>query len=246
MKQKVNKKLIITLGFILIFLGMLILSLIKIINYLGDNKENREIQKKNSEAITVNPKYEDKYIVDFKALKQQNSDAVAYLKVKGTNIDYVVVKSINNEYYLNHNFNKNENVSGWIFADYHNHFDGRDRNIVIYGHNTRDGSMFGSLKNVFTDEWNNDKDNQKIMLITDKGTHYYQVFSVYTIDVEEYYINTQFNNDSEFEEFVKRLKFRSNYPYAVDVYGYDQILTLSTCSGDGTKRVVLHAKLITN
>ena len=244
MKRKVNKRKVLVLILMIIFILMFCLSIIKIFNYLKNNKENRQIQKVISESITVMPKKDIKYEVDFSSLKKQNSDTVAYLKVNNTNIDYVVLRGENNIYYLNHNFNRNENVSGWIFADYHNKFDGNDKNIVIYGHNTWDGSMFGSLKNVLDDKWNQNEDNQKIMLVTDSGINYYQVFSVYTIEVEDYYISTEFTSDEEFRTFVKRLKFRSIYPYQINVLGNDKILTLSTCTGDGKRRVVLHAKLI--
>ena len=229
----------------LCFIILLCLSIVKIIAYLNDNKENKKIQKIVSEAVTIIPdEKRDKYEIDFKTLKEQNSDTVGYLKINNTNINYVVVKGNDNSYYLNHNFNKKENVSGWIFADYHNRFDGNDKNIVIYGHNTWDGSMFGSLKNILSDSWYQNEDNYKILLATENGIYYYQVFATYTIEVEDYYISTSFSDDLEFETFVKRLKFRSIYPYKVDVYKDDKILTLSTCNGDGKKRVVLHAKLI--
>ena len=61
--------------------------------------------------------------------------------------EYPVVKGSNNSFYLNHCFDKSYNSAGWIFADYRNKFDNTDKNIVIYGHNMRDGSMFGSMLN---------------------------------------------------------------------------------------------------
>ena len=61
--------------------------------------------------------------------------------------EYPVVKGTNNSFYLNHCFDKSNNSAGWIFADYRNKFDNTDKNIVIYGHNMRDGSMFGSMLN---------------------------------------------------------------------------------------------------
>lgn len=243
-KKKINRKKIIILILILVFALMFCISTIKIINYLKDNKENRQIQKKISKAIIVTPSKEKKYIVDFKLLKKENPDTIAYLKVNGTNIDYVVVKGNDNNYYLNHNFNKSFNVSGWIFADYRNKFDSSDKNIIIYGHNTMDGSMFGTLKNTLNKDWNKEEDNQTIMLVTSESINYYKVFSTYKIEEEDYYTNTSFNNDKEYEEFLKRLKFRSIYSHEVSVSKYDKILTLSTCTPDGKNRVVLHAKLI--
>ncbi len=244
-KRVLSRKKILLLGLVIIFTGMFIYSAIKIAIYLQDNKTNRDIQKKIvTKAISINDAGINRYQVDFKILKEQNSDSVAYLKVENTNIDYIVVKGNDNSYYLNHNFNKKDNVSGWIFADYRNKFDGSDKNIIIYGHNTWDGSMFGSLHKVFDSGWYRNILNHKIMLVTEDKVNYYQVFSTYYILAEDYYITTNFNNDSEYEKFVKNIKSRTSFDYGVDVNSEDKILTLSTCSGDGKQRVVLHAKLI--
>lgn len=72
------------------------------------------------------------------------------------------------------------------------------------------------------------------------------MFSTYQITPEDYYINTIFNNDDEFTKFINKIKSRSNYDYGVGLDSSDKVLTLSSCIGDGKKRVVLHAKLIEN
>ena len=207
---------------------------------------NKVIKKKISEAITIDENasnIEDKYNVDFEELKKQNGDTVAYLKVNNTNIDYVVVRGQDNSYYLNHNFYNEYNIAGWIFADFNNLLDGTDRNIVIYGHSTADGSMFGTLSKVLNRDWQENKDNL-IVFITEEEKALYQVFSTYTIVPEDYYINTYFNNDEEFADFIDELKSRSNYDYNVSVNASDSILTLSSCNLTGSKRIVLHAKKI--
>lgn len=117
--------------------------------------------------------------MNFEKLKQENSDTVAWLKVENTNIEIPVVQAKDNSYYLTHNFNKKYNVAGWVFADYKNKFDETDKNIVVYGHNMRDDSMFGSLKNVINEEWYDNKDNQYITFITENEYQTYQIFSIY-------------------------------------------------------------------
>ena len=82
------------------------------------------------------------------------------------------------------------------------------------------------------------------MLVREEGTFYYQVFSTYTIEPEEYYIKTEFSSNSDFYSFIKTLQIRSDYDYNVDVNENDKILTLSSCTNSGKNRVVLHAKLI--
>ena len=229
---------------------MFIYSLTNIIMWFIENKKNNSIKEEINKYVEINEvKLENneektEYTIDFSKLMERNADTVAYLKVNNTNIDYVVVKGQDNSYYLKHNFDKENNRAGWIFMDYHNKLDGNDKNIVIYGHNTRDGSMFGSLRNVVQKEWYQNKDNHLIKLVLENKIVTYQVFSTYSINVEDYYINTVFEDNKEFNDFINILKKRSVYDYQIDVSGDDSILTLSTCTGNGTKRMVLHAKLI--
>lgn len=241
--NKKTKRMIIKFLMIIFIIGI-IYSTINIFVWYKENKENNLIKEELKEDIKItDDKSKPNYNIDFVSLKEKNKDTVAYLKVNNTKIDYVVVKGKDNAYYLKHNFKKEYNRSGWIFMDYHNKFDGTDKNIVIYGHNTRDGSMFGTLRKVITKEWYTNLDNQYITLVSEDGEKKYQVFSTYSIKVEDYYINTKFKDNNEFDKFVNTLKNRSVYNYHVNVSGSDSILTLSTCTGSGTKRMVLHAKL---
>ncbi len=221
----------------------------KIITWKIQVDENHKIKDSISKNIKVKKKKveeEEKveYTVDFESLKKDNPDTIAYLKVNNTNIDYVVVKGNNNDYYLNHNFHKNSNIAGWIFADYRNTFDDQDENIVIYGHDTKDGSMFGTLKNILSKGWYENEENKIITLITESGTYSYEVFSVYTIIPEDYYITTNIPDEREYEIYLNTLKERSITDFHVELSTTDKILTLSSCIGNGEKRVVLHAKRI--
>ena len=250
-KPKYRKILnILVIIFTIICLMFAICSIIKIINWKKDVGKNDKIQDNIEDSITIieptNEEQEIKYNIDFKQLKEINKDTIAYLKVNGTNIDYVVVKGKDNSYYLKHNFNNEYNIAGWIFADYKNKFDESDKNIIIYGHNTKNGSMFGTLKNILNKDWYENEDNHNVVLVTEIGQYEYKVFSTYSIVPEDYYISTEFKNDNEFDKFIKKLKSRSIYDYGIEVSGEDKILTLSSCIGDGSKRVVLHAKLIKN
>ena len=216
----------------------------KIIMWFLNNRENKKIAEEISQAITIdeeNVEEKEKYKVDFQTLKEKNADAVGFLKVNGTNIEYTVVKGTNNSYYLKHNFNKESNSAGWIFADYKNKVDGTDKNLVIYGHNMRDDSMFGSLKNILNDDWHNGEENKYVNFITENDNSIYEVFSVYQVADEDYYITTDFK-DNEFTDFIKTIKSRSKFDFGVDVNENDNILTLSTCANDNKYRVVLHAK----
>ena len=223
---------------------VLLYSVFNIVMWYIDNQKNESIREEINEIINNNndDNIEKRNTIDFKALKEKNSEIVAYLKINNTNIDYVVTKGTDNKYYLKHNLYKENNRAGWIFMDYHNKLDGNDKNIVIYGHNTMDGTMFGTLRNVVKEDWYKNTDNHIINLVLEDEVLTYQVFATYSIKVEDYYINTIFKDNSEFNKFVNTLKKRSVYDYGVEVNGEDQILTLSTCTGDGKSRMVLHAK----
>ena len=123
-------------------------------------------------------------------------------------------------------------------------FDNTDKNIVIYGHNIRDGSMFGSMLNILNAKWYENEENTNITLYTENEKCMYKVFSIYKIENEDYYIKTEFKNDNEFEDFIKTLKKRSIKDFNVDVSKDDNILTLSTCANNNKYRVVLHAKKV--
>lgn len=237
--------------FQLIFWLILIYSLIQIGKWYIHNKKNEKIMEEISSSITivkeeqnkeVEKSEENSYKVDFDTLKNVNSDTIAFLKVNGTQIEYPIVKTTNNEYYLKHSFDKKNNAAGWIFADYQNKFDGYDKNIVIYGHNRKNGTMFSTLKNVLNKNWYENEENLKIQLITEDDYFIYEVFSVYKIKKEEYYLQTNFKNDETYLRFIETLKKRSIKNFDIDVNEQDQILTLSTCANDNNYRVVLHAK----
>ena len=243
-KKKTNIPIIILMIF---FIILLFFSGTKIVIWYMNNQNNKKISDEIAEFVTVDETKEDdeeKYVVDFEKLKEKNSDIVAWLKVKGTNIETTVVKSTNNDYYLTHNFNKEYNSAGWIFADYKNKVDGTDKNIVIYGHNMRDDSMFGSLKNILNSDWYDNEENTNITLYTENEKCIYKVFSIYKIESEDYYITTEFENDKKFEQFVNTIKKRSIKEFDIDVSESDNILTLSTCANNNKYRVVLHAKKI--
>ena len=247
-KNKRYKKVILNIIIYIILLSVLIYSGIKIFKWYKDKTNNNKIAEQIKSTVIDEGKNEDEskeeYTVDFNKLKEQNNETVAWIKVNSTNVEYPVVKTTNNSFYLNHSFDKSKNSGGWIFADYKNKFDNTDKNIVIYGHNMRDGSMFGSMKNILNSDWYENEENTNITLSTENEKYIYKVFSVYKIESEDYYIKTEFSNENEFEKFIHTLKKRSIKNFNIDISKEDSILTLSTCANNNKYRVVLHAKKI--
>ena len=246
--SKKSAKSIVVLLITIICLGIMIYSGYNIFVWWQENQKNKELMGKIEQEVNIyenkNVNDIEKYNIDFKALKNTNSDIVGWLKVWGTEVEFPVVKTDNNEFYLTHSLDKSYNTSGWIFADCNNKLDGTDKNIVIYGHNRRDDSMFGTLKNILNKEWYENKNNLFIPFIKENESDIYEVFSVYKIEKEDYYITTDFENDLEFKKYIDTVKTRSVKNFNVDVSTKDELLTLSTCANNNKYRVVLHAKKI--
>ena len=239
------------LKFIVFYIVSIIVLIFSLTNFVRGYSQDVEINtltKNLGNCITENKtegQDENQFIVDFGELNTINSDTVGWLKVNGIEINMPIVRTTDNNYYLKHSFDKKNNVSGWAFADYRNKFDGTDKNIIIYGHNRRDDIMFSPLINVVNADWYNVEENTIITFIDEnQGEKKYQIFSVYQIEVEDYYIQTFFSKDSEYQEFLDTLKSRSIKDFNVEVTSNDKILTLSTCGNNSKYRVILHAKQI--
>ena len=181
--------------------------------------------------------------VDFSELVKKNSDTVAWINVNNTNINYPVVQASDNDYYLNRSYDKSYNEAGWVFMDYRNNNNLDNKNTILYAHSRLDKTMFGSLSKTLKSDWYTNKDNHIIRISTPEENALYQIFSVYVIEEESYYINTNFSTSEEYLVFLNRLRNRSKYNFNTNLSVDDKILTLSTCYSD-TERTVVHAKLL--
>lgn len=184
------------------------------------------------------------YNVDFNELLKKNKDTVGFIHMNSSNINYPIVQADDNEYYLNHAFDKSKNDAGWVFMDAKNNKQFTDFNTIIYGHGRLNKTVFGSLKNVLKESWQKDKDNYTISISTPSKNYVYQIFSVYNIKKESYYIKSTFTNEEDKEEWVKTMVKRNIAPIETTVDSNDHIITLSTCENNSGGRIVVHAKLI--
>ena len=218
----------------LLLFCIIIFSLYMIIKWFINTNSNRKIIEEVNSRIDIEDIHDGKSNIDFNYLLKIDSDTVGYLSIDNTDINYPVVRTTDNNYYLNHSFDKTKNVAGWIFMDSNNKDIKTDKNTVIYGHNMKDGSMFGKLKLL-------KKNNSNTIYYYDSSNKYeYRVFSIYEINEEDYYINTVFNSDKDYLKFIQTIAKRSMYDYEFDIDVNDNIITLSTCTS-GSKRLVVHA-----
>lgn len=200
------------------------------------------IEELNQDKSEYDTKVTNGYVA---SLLQLNPETVGWLTVNNTNIDYPVVQATNNKYYLDHNFNFEEDRDGWIYMDYRDNPIDLSKNTIIYGHNRYySGVMFGTLYKIYHSGWYNNKDNMIIKFDTLYGEHKWKVFSIYKTTVTSDYLQVKFSDDEEWFNFINMIKERSVKDFGVDVNKDSKILTLSTCAETRSKRLVLHAVMI--
>ena len=182
---------------------------------------------------------------DLASLLTVNEEVVGELVVNNTKVDYPVVQASDNDYYLDHNINKEKNANGWVFLDFRNDAMNLDKNNIIYGHNMYySGVMFGTLYKTYNKNWYTNPDNQMITYNTLYEDMQFKIFSIYKVPDTNDYLKVYFDGDNDFLEFIDMITERSIYDFNVPVNADDKIITLSTCSDNGTKRLVIHAVLI--
>ncbi len=188
-----------------------------------------------------------------KSLLSQNEDFKAWISIPQTKVNYPVYQSDDNEYYMNHNMNRDKTRYGSLFLDYRCTLEKSliSQNLVVYGHNLNDGSMFGSLKQYKTLSYYQDHPNIQFNTIYRNGT--YKIFSVFIINADEAddngarfpFESTAFADQAHFLAFVEEAKERSLYQIPVDVTENDEILTLVTCTYEfDDARLVLMARRV--
>ena len=265
-RRKKNFKLFFLCTLAVIFLSMIFISIGEIILWKIDsnntNKQTKEINKyanveeindsDNTELVNA-PENENSdywyYIkfplinVNFDELKKKNNETVAWINVNNTNINYPIVQTNNNDFYLNHSYDKKYNEAGGVFLDYRNNKNFTDQNTVIYAHSRLDKTMFGSLSKTLHESWYQNKDNHIIRISNEYENSLWQIFSIYIIETESYYITTGFNSGNQYQKFLDTLVSRSKYDFNTKLDTNDRIITLSTCYDDNRKTVV-HAKLL--
>ena len=179
--------------------------------------------------------------IDFDALYNINPDIIAWLYIPDTPVSYPVLRGANNQTYLRTTYDKKSNILGSIFQDYRNDADFQDLNTVVYGHNTSNDSMFGSLKQYKQQDYASQ--HTEVQIIRKDEVLVYEVFSVYeTLATSDTY-TIKFSSDETYLSYLSKMLSQS----VVEVGSLpvsEHIITLSTCTGGNkTMRLVLQARL---
>ncbi len=194
----------------------------------GSAKHNMEFQRMRSKLEN---------------LRSQNSDIVGFIYAPNTKISYPVTKYTDNDFYLDHSFDKKPLKSGTIFMDYRNLGDiEKNKNIVMYGHNMNNGSMFGNITKFYKNK--DFFESTPIILYAFDGIYTFEVFSVYKTTYDYRYFRTEFSSDQDFLSFANEMKQNSVHTKNAELSENDILLTLSTCTNTNQAgRYALHARL---
>ena len=158
-----KKRDLVLLVLLLASLGVFAFAAWKLIDIYWEYHQGTEIYEELQEYVEVPEENKDRpeddtsreepedsentYLqVDFEGLKKVNPDVIAWIHIPALDLSYPVVQGKDNSYYLHHMFDGQENKNGSIFVDYHNRPDFTDSNTIVYGHNMKNGSMFGTLE----------------------------------------------------------------------------------------------------
>ncbi len=181
--------------------------------------------------------------IDFESLSKINPDIIGWIGFEGLEIDYPVVQTKDNEFYLNHLFSLEKNKLGAIFVDYRNKSDLSDRNTIIYGHNMKNGSMFSSLTNYKSQDYYDA--NPDILLVTKEKKYRVDFFAGLVVDGSYESVRFSFSDEDDFNQYINSLEDMSTFKSSVIVGPQDRIISLVTCSYEyNNARYALYGKLV--
>lgn len=198
---------------------------------------------------TPEPRAENGMIARYYDLYEKNNDMIGWIKVYDTVIDYPVVhNSESNSYYLHKNFEKKYSAAGIPFLDCQCRRDADCDNMIIYGHNMRNGTMFHQLLSYADESFS--KTHKYISFDTMYNKCYYKIFAVFRTNVGgknefkyEQFVDAK--SAAEYNAYIDECKKRSIYKTDERPSYGEKLLTLSTCSySSKNERFVVVARLV--
>lgn len=197
----------------------------------------------NGETIEILPPQYPPLSIDMETLKEMNDDFRGWFYFPAVEVSYPVVQGEDNDYYLKHSFEDEKSNSGSIFMDCGASADWSDRNTFVFGHNMRDGSMFGTFKTLVDDSTLLDA-NPRFYIYTEDKVYTYEIFSYYMTrkDSNRYMV---FSSDENYDKYAGWAVENSNYAFDVDLSERPNIVSLSTCYGSAgtSRRLLIHGVL---
>lgn len=180
--------------------------------------------------------------IDFDRLLSINQNIVGWIYIPGGFVSYPLLQAHNNHHYLNLTFDNRQNVLGSIFLDFRNNPDFEDPNTIIYGHDTRNDMMFGSLKRHLDQDYADA--HRFVHIIRQHEVRVYEIFSVFETPATSHVYTMHFASKEDFAYYLQEMIEKSEI-ISESVPTTESIITLSTCTPTGRDiRLVVQAKLL--
>jgi len=173
---------------------------------------------------------DDVFFIDFDALKELLPKAVGWIRLGGTVIDYPIMQYTDNDYFMTRLPDGTKHRNGSIFLDYRNKPDFSDKSILIYGHHTRAGDMFGTLSHYRNQDFYDA--NPIIDIYTPDGNYELIIFAGHLAHSFNDHPPLDFATDDEFFRYIQQIKNKSVFSSDFEVTASDQIISLVTCAYD--------------
>lgn len=168
--------------------------------------------------------------MDFAALQKINPGIAAWIRAEEIGIDYPVMYTDNNTFYLTHLYDGTENPNGALFIDCNNPEPFRDRNTAVYGHNMQSGAMFHALNGYRSQEYYGKC--PAMMLYTPEGDYRIELVSGTVENGDTGFIRFQFESEEDFIRYVDKLKAGSTFRSEVKLQPGDRLISMCTCTSD--------------
>ena len=198
-------------------------------NQLSNSAPVVALEETSTDSIVQNNQSNSNENIIQSLQKQYNNEEIkAILSIKNTNFRYPVAQTTNNDFYLTHDYSKNQATLGAIYADYRTELD-QSKKILIYGHSSsKTKTPFNDLENYYDEEYY--QNNKYITLETTTNTYRYEIFSVYVETSDFTYMNINFESSQDWYLHILKLQAKSMYATNVSLTEEDDILILQTCS----------------
>lgn len=201
-----------------------------------DYSEAAEIAQKEEVSAEFLPEETDGFAamlagLDLAALRGNNSDVIGWIAIPDTEVFYPVMQAADNSYYLNHTWKKEKSSVGAIFLDCRNEPDFNGMHSILYGHQMRNGSMFGKLNKYADADYL--REHPAVYIATGAGVRKYDIFAAYEVGVQEIVYNMDMEQTGRQQEFVDFCLSHAAADTGIVLNTDSNILTLSTCTGRG-------------
>lgn len=164
---------------------------------------------------------------DLAALREVNEDVIGWIEIPETELSYPLLQAEDNQYYLNHTWNRERNAMGSVFMECTNNSDFSQFNTILYAHRMNNDSMFGTLK--YYDDLEFWKEHPKVYIVTDSGVQIYHIFSAYQVGVRDIIYRLDLEKSELQEDFINFCLENSVIDTEIIPQPEDSFLTLSTC-----------------